>query len=83
MAPPGPTVRKRDYAKEDAKRFDGDYYRLPPVVLSIVIVVSLVFFWVRHLYYETIFHIGGLQPISRERDDNAAMYNCWWTNKRS
>ncbi|KAK2566782.1 hypothetical protein P5673_009461 [Acropora cervicornis] len=45
MAPAGPTVRKRDYAKEDAKRFDGDYYRLPPFVLSIVIVISLVFFW--------------------------------------
>ena len=27
--------------------------------------------------------IGGLQPISRETDNNAAMYNCWWTNKRS
>ncbi|XP_067045529.1 transmembrane protein 254-like [Acropora muricata] len=45
MAPAGPTVRKRDYAKEDAKRFEGDYYRLPPFVLSIVIVISLVFFW--------------------------------------
>ena len=27
--------------------------------------------------------IGGLQPISRDTDNNAAMYNCWWTNKRS
>ena len=27
--------------------------------------------------------IGGLQPISRDRDNNAAKYNCWWTNKRS
>ena len=29
------------------------------------------------------FQIGGLQPISRDTDNNAAMYNCWWTNKRS
>ena len=27
--------------------------------------------------------IGGLQPISRDTDNNAEMYNCWWTNKRS
>ena len=27
--------------------------------------------------------IGGLQPNSRDKDNNAAMYNCWWTNKRS
>ena len=27
--------------------------------------------------------IGGLQPISRDTDNNAAMYNCWWMNKRS
>ena len=27
--------------------------------------------------------IGGLQPISRATDNNAAMYNCWWTNRRS
>ena len=27
--------------------------------------------------------IGGLQPISRDTDNNIAMYNCWWTNKRS
>ena len=27
--------------------------------------------------------VGGLQPISRDTDNNAAMYNCWWTNKRS
>ena len=27
--------------------------------------------------------MGGLQPISRDSDNNAAMYNCWWTNKRS
>ena len=27
--------------------------------------------------------IGGLQPTSRDTDNNAAMYNCWWTNKRS
>ena len=27
--------------------------------------------------------IGGLQPVSRDTDNNAAMYNCWWTNKRS
>ena len=27
--------------------------------------------------------IGGLQPSSRDTDNNAAMYNCWWTNKRS
>ena len=27
--------------------------------------------------------IGGLQPISTDTDNNAAMYNCWWTNKRS
>ena len=27
--------------------------------------------------------IGGLQPISRDIDNNAAMYNGWWTNKRS
>ena len=25
--------------------------------------------------------LGGLQPISRDRDNNAAMYNCWWTKK--
>ena len=29
------------------------------------------------------FSIGGLQPISRDTDNNAVMYNCWWTNKRS
>ena len=28
-------------------------------------------------------NIGGLQPISRDTDNNATMYNCWWTNKRS
>ena len=33
--------------------------------------------------YGSFVYIGGLQPISRDRDDNAAMYNCWWTNKRS
>ena len=27
--------------------------------------------------------IGGLQPISRDTDNNAAMFNCWCTNKRS
>ena len=27
--------------------------------------------------------IGGLQPISRDTDNNNAMYNCWWKNKRS
>ena len=27
--------------------------------------------------------IGGLQPISRDTDNNAALYNCWWTSKRS
>ena len=27
--------------------------------------------------------IGGLQPISGDTDNSAAMYNCWWTNKRS
>ena len=27
--------------------------------------------------------VGGLQPISRDTDNNAAMCNCWWTNKRS
>ena len=27
--------------------------------------------------------IGGLQPISRDTVYNAAMYNRWWTNKRS
>ena len=27
-------------------------------------------------------YIGGLQPISRDTDNNA-MYNCWWKNKRS
>ena len=27
--------------------------------------------------------IGGLQPISTDTDNNAAIYNCWWTNKRS
>ena len=30
-----------------------------------------------------LFGIGGLQPISRDTDNNAAMYNCWWTNKRN
>ena len=30
-----------------------------------------------------ILAIGGLQPISRDTDNNAAIYNCWWTNKRS
>jgi len=29
------------------------------------------------------YQIGGLQPISRDTDNNTAMYNCWWTNKRS
>ena len=24
--------------------------------------------------------ICGLQPISRDTDNNAAMYNYWWTN---
>ena len=27
--------------------------------------------------------IGGLQPISRDTDNNAAMCICWWMNKRS
>ena len=27
--------------------------------------------------------IGSLQPISSDRDGNAAMYTCGWTNKRS
>ena len=27
--------------------------------------------------------IGGLQPISRDTDNNVVMYNCWWKNKRS
>ena len=26
--------------------------------------------------------IGSLQPVSRDTDNNAAMYNRWWTNKR-
>ena len=47
-------MRKRDYANEKAKRFDGGNYRLPPFVLSIVIVGSLVFFGVKHLFYETM-----------------------------
>ena len=29
------------------------------------------------------YQIGGLQPISRDTENNTAMYNCWWTNKRS
>lgn len=45
MAPPGPTVRKRDYVEDDAKLFDGDFYRMPPVLLSIFIVGAIVFFW--------------------------------------
>ena len=32
---------------------------------------------------EMLLNIGGLQPISRDTDNNAAMFNCWWTNKRS
>mgnify|MGYP000235321630 FL=1 len=28
-------------------------------------------------------YIGGLQPIPRDTDNNNAMYNCWWKNKRS
>ena len=28
-------------------------------------------------------NIGGLQPISRDTDNNGEMYKCWWTNKRS
>lgn len=27
--------------------------------------------------------ISGFQPISKATDNNAAMYNCWWTNKKS
>ena len=27
--------------------------------------------------------ISGFQPISKDTDNNAAMYSCWWTNKRS
>ena len=29
--------------------------------------------------------IGGLQPISRDTDNNgkSVVYICWWTNKRS
>ena len=26
--------------------------------------------------------IDALQPMSRDTDNNTAMYNCWWTNKR-
>ena len=33
--------------------------------------------------YSPVHPIGGLQQISRDTDNNAAMYNCWWTNKRS
>ena len=37
-----------------------------------------------HLYhFNHEICIGGLQPISRDTDHNAAMHNCWWTNKRS
>ena len=35
------------------------------------------------LNYDGVNTIGGLQPISRDTDNNAAMYSCWWTNKRS
>ena len=27
--------------------------------------------------------IDGLQPISRDTDNNDVIYNCWWMNKRS
>ena len=36
-----------------------------------------------HGYKDFRLYIGGLQPISRDTDNNAAMYNCWWTSKRS
>ena len=38
---------------------------------------------VAFLVHKTFANIGGLQPISRDTGNNAAMYNCWWTNKRS
>ena len=55
---------------------------------------TIVFVWTGHkrifiLYAQDHFieitkrDIGGLQPISRDTDNNAAMHNCWWTNKRS
>ena len=27
--------------------------------------------------------LGGLQPISKDTDNNGERYKCWWTNKRS
>ena len=36
------------------------------------------------LFYELPFYnMGGLQPISRDTDNNGEMYKCWWTNKGS
>ena len=37
----------------------------------------------RYVHTHYSYAIGGLQPISRDTDNNAAMYNRWWTNKRS
>ena len=40
-------------------------------------------FFSKTLYGQLTALIGGLQPVSRDTDINAEMYNCWWTNKRS
>ena len=44
MAPPRvqPSPRK----DEDAAADDGDFFRFPPLTLSIIIVILLIFYWV-------------------------------------
>ena len=57
-----------------------------PVLIINLILESISKFFKRAFrfgYTNNLYVIGGLQPISRDTDNNAAMYNCWWTNKRS
>ena len=45
MAPP--VVRKRGDVKDDSKDFDGDFFQYTPIPISIIILISVTFFWVR------------------------------------
>ena len=40
-------------------------------------------FFPDEINFSIVSSIGGLQPISRDTDNNNVMYNCWWKNKKS
>ena len=52
--------------------------RIPSILLGFFFVCSF-FFWWEGGGGEGLILIDGLQLISRDTDNNAAMYNCWWT----